>query len=65
MRRELAPLLREILDPPQNTVLEIDHFRFRLLSCIYRTSYLEIILTQIMKHELILIVLLQGQTVTV
>ena len=36
-----------------SAVLEMDHLRSRLLSRNYRTSYLKIILTKIMEHELV------------
>ena len=36
-----------------NAVVEIDHLRSKLLSFIYHTTYLKIILTKIMEHELV------------
>ena len=41
------------------TVLEMDRMRSRLLSGIYLTAHLKIILIKIMEHELVVIVLLQ------
>ena len=34
-------------------VIEMGHLRSKLLSCIYHTTYLKIILTKIMEHEMV------------